>query len=75
MRQEHDSEVLDLVKRKDLLYSYKYMCHIKKFNETLPCKNEFYSPLGGKGIIDKEYQYILEVWNEFGMKKRKNYHD
>ena len=48
------------------------MCHIKKFNETLPCKNEFYSPLGGKGIIDKVYQLlsiiiIINILSKFGI--------
>ena len=51
------------------------MCDLEKFNETLPGKNEFYSSLGGKGISKKEYQYILKVWNTFGMKTMKNYHD
>ena len=48
------------------------MCHIKKLNETLPCKNEFYSPLGGKGIIDKVYQLlsiiiIINILSKFGI--------
>ena len=36
------------------------MCDFKKFNETLPTKNELYSSLSGKGISDKEYQHVVK---------------
>ena len=38
-------------------------------------KNEFYSLLSGKGIIDKEYQHVLKVWNKFGMTKMREHQD
>ena len=44
------------------------MCDFEKFRETLPSKNKFYVLLSGKGISDKEHQYVLKVWNKFGRK-------
>ena len=30
---------------------------------------KFYSSLAGKKTCDKEYEYVLTVWNKFEMKK------
>ena len=51
------------------------MNDFKKFKEELPSKVKFYSLLTGKKICDKEYEYVLKVWNKFEMKKIKDYHD
>ena len=73
MRQEFDSEVLDLVKKKGF-YPYEHMSGLENFNETLPNKNEFYTSLTGKNIIDKMYQKFHKVWNKSEIKTMKDYH-
>ena len=60
LSQEFDTEVLDLVKQKEF-YFYEHIAVLKKFNETVPSKNEFYISVSGKGISDKEYQHLLKV--------------
>ena len=46
-----------------------------KFKEKLPCKEKFYSSLTNIKINDKEYEHVLNVWNKFGIKTMKYYHD
>ena len=58
MSQEFDNNVLDLLKQ-NVFYRYEYM---GTFNEELPSKENFYSLLTNKKIIDKEYEHILDVW-------------
>ena len=60
MSQELDKEVLDFVKQK-AFPPYEHMCDFESFNEKLPSKNDFYSLLSHKKIIDKEYQHVLTV--------------
>ena len=43
--------------------------------EKLPSKQKFYSSLTNRKINDKEYENILNVWNNFEMETMKNYHD
>ena len=50
------------------------MTDFKKFKEELPSKEKFYSSLTGKKISNKEYDYVLKVWNKFEMKTSKDYH-
>ena len=61
MSQKFDSAVSGLVKQKGFC-PYEYNLILKKFKDKLFDKNEFYSLLSGKGIIDKEYQHVLKVW-------------
>ena len=51
------------------------MSNFKKFKEQLPKKEKFYISLTSKNISDKEYENILQVWNESKMKGMKDYHD
>ena len=74
MSLEFDTKVSDLVKQKGF-YPYEYLPSLDKFNETLPSRNKFYSPLSGKGIGDKKYQHVLKVWIKFEMKTKKQCHD
>ena len=43
--------------------------------KQLPGKEKFYSFYMGKEITDKEQENVLNVWNKFGMKIMKYYHD
>ena len=62
MSQELDKEALDFVKQKaSPPPPYEHMCDFESFNEKLPSKNDFYSLLSHKKIIDKEYQHVLTV--------------
>ena len=49
-------DVLNLVKQKGL------NC------QELPSKEKFDSSLTDKKISDKEYDYVLKIWNKFEMK-------
>ena len=60
--QEFDMDVLNLVKQKG------FNC------QELPSKEKFDSSLTDKKISDKEYDYVLKIWNKFEMKTIKDYH-
>ena len=51
------------------------MSGFKKLKEKLPGKAKFYSSLTGRKITGKEYEHVLNVWNEFEMKRMTDYHD
>ena len=74
LRQEFDTNVLDLVKQKGF-YPYEYMSSFEKFKEELPSKETLYSLLTGKKISDKEYEHVLKVWNTFQLKTMNDYRD
>ena len=38
-------------------------------------KEKFYNSLTDRKITDKEYKYVLNVWNKFEMRTMKFYHD
>ena len=63
MSQEFDNNVLYLVKQKGY-YPHEYMSDFEKFKEQLPSKEKFYSSLTGKKNCDKEYDFVLKVWNK-----------
>ena len=71
LRQEFDSNVLDLVKQKGF-YLYEYMSDFGKFEGKLPSKEKFYSSLTSKIISDKDYEHAVKVWNVFKMKAMKD---
>ena len=49
---------------------------LEKFNETkLPTKEKFYSKLNDSEISDSDYEHAQRVWNHFGMKTFRGYHD
>ena len=67
-------EQVELIKQKGF-YPYEYMDTEEKFNEPNPPPREaFYSKLTGKGITEKNYKHVLNVWNTFKMKTFKDYH-
>ena len=74
MSQEFDNNVLDLVTQKGF-YPYEHMSHFEKFKESLFSKEKFCSSLTDIKINVKEYEHVLNVWNKFGLKTMKDYHD
>ncbi|XP_072051648.1 uncharacterized protein [Amphiura filiformis] len=70
-----DDEKLQLLLRKGV-YPYDYVNSLEKLRETsLPPKEAFYSKLIDAEISDKDYQHARNVWNTFGMKTMREYHD
>jgi hypothetical protein len=66
---------LDLLLRKGV-YPYDYVDGVERLNETeLPPKQNFYSKLNDSGISDDDYNHARVVWNEFGFKTFREYHD
>ena len=58
------------------VYPYDYVSSLDKLSETcLPPKEEFYSKLNDEDISDEDYQHAIKVWNTFGCKTIKDYHD
>ena len=67
-------EEVELIKQKGF-YPYEFMDTEEKFNETkIPPREAFYSKLSGKGITEKNYKHVCNVWNTFKMKTFKDYH-
>ena len=65
----------ELLTRKGV-YPYDYVSSLDKLSETqLPPKEEFYSRLNDEDISDEDYQHAINVWNTFGCKTIRNYHD
>ena len=58
------------------VYPYDYVSSIEKLSETqLPPKDQFYSKLNDEDISDDDYHHALNVWQTFGCKTIKDYHD
>ena len=65
----------ELLTRKGV-YPYDYVSSLDKLSETqLPPKEEFYSRLNDEDISDEDYQHAINVWNTFGCKTIRDYHD
>ena len=65
----------EILKQKGF-YPYEYMDSVEKFNDPKPPPREaFYSKLSGKGISNKNYNRVLNVWNIFNMETFLEYHD
>ena len=65
----------ELLTRKGV-YPYDYVSSLEKLSETqLPPKEEFYSHLNDEDISDEDYQHAIKVWNTFGCKTIRDYHD
>ena len=66
---------LDLLLRKGV-YPYDYVDGVERLSETeLPPKHNFYSKLNDSDISDEDYEHARAVWNEFGFKTLREYHD
>ena len=65
----------EILKQKGF-YPYEYMDSIEKFNDTKPPPQKtFYSKLSGRGITEKNYKHVWNVWYSFKMKIFKEYHE
>ena len=65
----------EILKQKGF-YPYEYMNTEEKFNDTKPPPQKaFNSKLSGKGISNKNYNHVWNVWNTFKMKTFKEYHE
>ena len=68
-------EEVELIKQKGF-YPYEYMDTEEKLNDTKPPPPQaFYSKLSGRGITEKNYKHVWNVWNTFKMKTFKDYHE
>ena len=65
----------EILKQKGF-YPYEYMNTEEKFKDTkIPPREAFYSKLSGRGITEKDYKHVWNVWNSFKMKTFKEYHE
>ena len=51
------------------------MSSFEKSKDELLIKEKFYSSLTCKKISDKEYEYVLKIWNAFQVKTIKDCHN
>ena len=66
---------VNLLTRKGV-YPYDYVSSLERLIETqLPPKEEFYSKLNDEDITDDDYQHANNVWDTFGCKTIRDYHD
>ena len=57
-------------------YPYEYMDSVEKFKDKKPPpRKAFYSKLSGRGITEKDYKHVLNVWSSFNMETMKDYHN
>jgi hypothetical protein len=69
------TEQREILKQKGV-YPYEYMNGLDRLEETsLPSKREFFSSLTNEDISDTDYERARNVWNTFGMKTMRDYHD
>ena len=58
------------------VFPYDYVSSVDKLSEKqLPPKQGFYSKLYDEDISDEDYQHAIKVWNTFGCKTIRDYHD
>ena len=71
----YTSEQTELLKQKGH-YPYEYTDSVEKFKDKKPPpRKAFYSKLSGRGITEKDYKHVLNVWNSFNMETMKDYHN
>ena len=51
------------------------MNSFEKFKKQLPSKENCYSSLICRNIIDKEYEHVLTIWDRYEIKTMKSYHN
>ena len=67
---------LELVKPRKGVYPYDYMDSFERLDETsLPSQDDFYSKLNDENISADDYKHAKRVWDKFGMKTMRDYHD
>ena len=70
-----DPKHRNLLLRKGV-YPYEWMDDESKMDHpSLPEKDAFYSSLSLQGITQEDYEHAQNVWNTFGMKTMRDYHD
>ena len=75
MKQFYDGQKLDLLLRKGV-YPYDYMNSLEKLSETsLPPIKSFHNKLNNSDISDDDYKHAYKIWETFGMKSMREYHD
>ena len=71
----YHSSQFDFLRRKGV-YPYDYASSVDILSETeLPSKSAFYSKLNDSDISDEDYAHAKTVWEEFGCKTFRDYHD
>ena len=71
----HPKEQKGLLKQKGV-YPYEYMDGFDKLGKaSLPPKSKFFSKLNNEDISDADYERAQNVWDVFGMKTMRDYHD
>ena len=51
------------------------MNDFEKFKEEFPSNEKLYSSFTNKNINGKEYEYVVNAWNQFEIKTTKDYDD
>ena len=75
LQSHFEGEQLELVKRKGV-YPYGYMSSFERLSETcLPPIECWYSRLKDENISEDDFAHANKVWDTFGMKTMKDYHD
>ena len=70
-----EPESLNLLKHKGV-FPYEHMTDFSKLGEkSLPPKEAFYSQLTDSHISNEDYEHAQKVWETFGCKSMKDYHD
>ncbi|CAB3979147.1 Gastrula zinc finger, partial [Paramuricea clavata] len=68
-------EDFNLVTQKGV-FPYEFLDDISKLNtEGLPSRDKFYSSLYESKVKEEDYQRARKVWDHFGMKTMRDYHD
>ena len=71
----YGGERLSLLLRKGV-YPYDYMSELTKLNDTcLPDIKGFYNRLNDEDISPEDYNHAQNVWDHFGCKTMRDYHD
>ena len=75
LQRHFEGPQLELVKRKGV-YSYDYVSSFDRLSETcLPRIECWYSRLNDSNISESDFKHANKVWDTFGMKTMRDYHD
>jgi hypothetical protein len=75
MTSHYTTEQREILKQKGV-YPYEYMNEFDRLEETsLPPRSKLFSSLTNGDISDTDYKRAQNVWNTFGMKTMRDYHD
>ena len=73
--ESYNDHQCELLIRKGI-YPYEYMDSWDRFKETsLPSIKHFYSNLSLSGVSDTDYKHACSIWQEFGIRNTREYHD